>query len=121
MATIFNNINTYSFFLPTDYLNYKYMINCTADYIDLIDTPSIPSNTNYNYIRVYSNKEGFIVERSGNTGYYTTTATPVNVTDSFFARRDCLDICCISFIFIFLLVFIFNILTEFLNKGGIFK
>ena len=121
MATIFDNINTYSIFLPSKYLNYKYLLNCTADYIDLIDTPSIPSNTSYNYIRVFTNKEGFVVERSTTSGYYATTGVPVNVTDNFFARRDCFDICAISFIFILLCFFIFNLLTEFINKGGIFK
>lgn len=120
MATVFNTDKPYSIYLPTDYLDYKYMLNCTNDYIDLTTQSSIPSNTNYEYIRVYSNREGLVQLRSNTTGYYGTTATLVNVTDSFFARRDCLDITCVSFVFIFLLLFIFNTVTEFLNKGGIF-
>ena len=39
--SIFDVDNTYSIFLPKEYLNYKYMLNCTSDYIDLTDTSYI--------------------------------------------------------------------------------
>ena len=119
--SIFEVENTYSIFLPKEYLDYKYMINCTSDYIDLINTPIISSNSSYTYIRVYTNREGFVQERTGNTGYYTTTGSEVNVSNSFFARRDSLDICVVSFIFLFVIILLFNTLTEFLTRGGLFK
>lgn len=119
--SIFDVQNTYSIFLPKQYLNYKYMINCTSDYIDLIDSPSIPSNTSYNYIRVYTNREGFVQERTANTGYYSTVGYSVNVTNSFFARNDASNICIVSFFFIFVIMLIFNTLTEFISRGGLFK
>lgn len=119
--SIFDVENTYSIFLPKEYLNYKYMINCTADYIDLIDTPIISNNTSYTYIRVYTNREGFVQERTGNTGYYSTIGQEVNVSNSFFARQDASDICITSFAFIFVIILIFNCLTEFINRGGLFK
>lgn len=119
--SIFDVENTYSIFLPKEYLNYKYMINCTSDYIDLIESPTIPSNSSYNYIRVYTNREGFVQERTGTTGYYSTTGFEVNVSNSFFARRDALDICGVSFVFLFVIILIFNTLTEFLSRGGLFK
>lgn len=119
--SIFNVENTYSIFLPKQYLNYKYMLNCTADYIDLIDTPTIQPQTTYNYIRVYTNREGFVQERSGTSGYYGSTATEVNVSNSFFARQDAGNICFTAFAFIFVIVLIFNCITEFISKGGLFK
>lgn len=119
--SIFDVENTYSIFLPKEYLNYKYMLNCTSDYIDLIDTPTIAPNTNYNYIRVYTNREGFVTERSSSTGYYGTTAVQVNVSNSFFARQDAPNICITAFAFLFVIILIFNCLTEFISRGGLFK
>ncbi len=119
--SVFNVDNTYSIFLPKEYLSYKYMISCTSDYIDLIDTPSIPSNSSYTYIRVYANREGFVQERTANTGYYTTTGYEVNVSNSFFARQDASNICITAFAFLFVIILIFNCLTEFISRGGLFK
>lgn len=120
--SLFNVDSTYSVFLPKEYLDYKYMINCTADYIDLCDVSFIGTNTNYNYIRVYTNREGFVVEREGNTSNYSTiSTTEINVSNSFFARQDCADICVCSLCFILVVVLIFNTVTEFISKGGLFK
>ena len=119
--SIFNVKNTYSIFLPKEYLNFKYMLNCTYDYIDLCETPTISANTSYKYIRVYTNREGFVQERTGNTGYYSTTATEVNVSNSFFARQDASNICITAFAFIFVVILIFNCVTEFISRGGLFK
>ena len=121
--SIFNVDNTYSIFLPKEYINFKYMHNCTVDYIDLYDTPVLYANTSYRYIRVYTNREGFIQERVNNTGNYysTTTLTEVNVSNSFFARKDASDICITSFAFILVVILIFNVVTEFISRGGLFK
>ena len=122
MNSIFNVENTYSIFLPKEYLDYKYMINCTVDYIDLTNQDYIYENSTYDYIRVYSNREGFVCERTGTTGRYNTiVGTEVNVSNSFFARQDASDICITSASFILVIVLIFNVLTEFIQKGGLFK
>lgn len=121
--SIFNVENTYSIFVPKEYLNYKYMLNCTADYIDLYSEPILYANNTYKYIRVYTNREGFIQERINTTGnYYNTTAlTEVNVSNSFFARQDASNICITAFSFLFVIILIFNTLTEFISRGGLFK
>ena len=122
MNSIFNVENTYSIFLPKEYLDYKYMINCTVDYIDLTNQDYIYENSTYDYIRVYSNREGFVSERTGTTGRYNTiVGTEVNVSNSFFARQDASDICITSASFILVIVLIFNVLTEFVQRGGLFK
>lgn len=119
--SVFNVEHTYSIYLPTEYLNFKYLLNVTNDYIDLINTPFVNYNQNYTYIRVYNNREGFVVMRSSSTGNYNTiTASEVNVTDDFFARRDSFTILGCAFIFLFAVVLIFNRVTEFINKGGLF-
>lgn len=121
--SIFNVENTYSIFLPKEYLNYKYMHNCTADYIDLYDVATLEPNNTYKYIRVYTNREGFVQERVNTTGNYYTTQTlvEVNVSNSFFARKDAPDICITAFAFLFVIILIFNVLTEFISRGGLFK
>ena len=120
--SVFDVENTYSIFLPKEYLDYKYMLNCTADYIDLLDTDYVGTNTTYNYIRVYTNREGFVVERQGNTSNYSTlTGYEVNVSNSFFARQDADEICITSASFILVIILIFNTVTEFINRGGLFR
>lgn len=98
------------------------MLNCTNDYIDLLDTNFVDTNTTYNYIRVYKNREGFVLKKQGYTSNYSTlTAVEVNVSNSFFARQDCHSICICSLCFILVIVLIFNVVTEFLQKGGLFR
>ncbi len=123
MASIFNVENTYSIFLPKEFLEYKYMLNCTQDYIDLYKVPVLEPNHSYNYIRVYANREGFVQERVQitNNYYTTTTLTEVNVSNSFFARQDAPSICITAFAFLFVLILIFNTITEFISRGGLFK
>ena len=117
----FSKDETYSIFLPKEYLDYKYMINCTSDYIDLVNVPFIASNTSYDYIRVYCNREGFVQEKQANTNNYTTiTTTPVTVSNSFFARRDCFFIMGSALILVISIRVIFNCVTEFIQKGGLF-
>lgn len=121
--SIFNVENTYSIFLPKDYLDFKYMHNCTADYMDLYKVPQLIAGNTYEYIRVYTNREGFVQERINTTSNYytTTTLTEVNVSNSFFARQDADEICITSFFFLLVIILIFNTITEFISRGGLFK
>lgn len=112
--------NEYSLYLPTSYLNYKYAINITSDYIDLVDVPVINSGDDYNYIRIYPEIPGLVTQRTSSNTINTIIADPVNVSDDFFSRKDAFSICGCTLILMILLVWVFNCLTEFFNKGGLF-
>lgn len=45
--------NEYSIYVPTSYLDYKYAINITPNYVDLLNVSSLSSDTDYTYIRVF--------------------------------------------------------------------
>ena len=58
-----------------------------------------------------------------NTTGMTTSSVllSANLSDDFFARSDAFPICGITLCLVLLLVWVFNCLTEFFNKGGLFK
>lgn len=65
---------------------------------------------------------GLVDYRTRTTGtmYQTTTLKPVNVSDDFFARTDAMPICVVTMILMLLFIWVFNCLTEFFNRGGLF-
>lgn len=112
--------NEYSIYLPTNYLNYKYAITTNADYLDLVTSPVINQGSNYDYIRVFLDRPGFVIERSITNSTSTLRGTLVNVSDDFFARSDAFSICGCTLCLFILLIWVFNCITEFFNKGGLF-
>ena len=50
----------YTVYVPTNYLNYKYIINITSEYIDLTDTSLLEPDNNYDYIRVFFDRPRFV-------------------------------------------------------------
>lgn len=120
--TDLNISNTYSIYLPNEYINYKYLYNITNDYIELTDTKTFTANNTYDVIRIYNNYEGLIVEREIITpNYYTTTShNVVNVTNNFFARKDIEPILIGSIFIIVISLYVLNKVTEFFKKGGVF-
>lgn len=89
-------------------------------YIDLYNTPNLTNGT-YNYYRVYTNSGGFYYRLySTNYGQYNTTyAQEIKVTDNICYRQDFSNICIITFIIVFFAVFLFNIFTSSIRKGGL--
>lgn len=89
-------------------------------YIDLYDT-QVLHNGSYNFYRVYTNNNGFYY--SFNTAnysqYITEYANPIEVTDNVCYRTDFDSILIITLIFSVFGIFLFNIITSLINKGGL--
>lgn len=88
-------------------------------YIDLYNTPNLTNGT-YNFYRVYTNAGGFYYRFLSTTysQYNTTFAQEISVTNNNCYRQDFPDICLVTFFIVFFTVFLFNILTSIIRKGG---
>ena len=101
--------------IPSDY-QYARFFN---GYIDLYNTSDLSNKTVTKY-RIFTNVNGFYYEVSQETfNYYTYTATKINVTDNVCYRSDFSDICFITFIFVLFGVFLFNLISSAIRKGGL--
>lgn len=89
-------------------------------YIDLFNT-NVLHNGSFDYYRIYTNNNGFYY--SYNTAnysqYITEYAIPIDVTNDVCYRSDFDSILIITFIFVLFGVFLLNIITSLINKGGV--
>lgn len=89
-------------------------------YIDLYNTDVLRNNT-YTRYRIYTNCDGFYYSTDTvNFGNYTTTyATDINVSDNFVYRQDFDSIVVVTFIIALFGVWLFNLITSLIRKGGV--
>lgn len=93
-----------------------------TDYIDLYNTDTLLPNQSYDYYRVYLYNNLFMYE-SYNTitsSYYNTQhLNEINVSSNPMYRQDMPNIVIVTFIFALFGVWLFNIISSFINKGGV--
>lgn len=89
-------------------------------YIDLYNTNVLHNNT-YTRYRVFTNCDGFYYSvDSVNVGQYTTTyTTDISVSDNAVYRQDFDSIVVVTFIFALFGVWLLNLITSLIRKGGI--
>lgn len=99
--------------------NYKYA-RFNSDYVDLFDT-NVLHNNYYNFYRIYYTNYGFYYEylTTSVSQYQTYTLQQLEVTDNVCYRQDFPQICQVTFIIVFFAVFLFNIFTSVIRKGGL--
>lgn len=99
--------------------NFKYA-RFNSNYVDLFNTDFLHSN-NYDYYRIYFTKYGFYYEKLNTTvsQYQTFTLQELDVTDNVCYRQDFSQICQVTFIIVFFAIFLFNIFTSVVRKGGL--
>lgn len=102
--------------IPSDY-HYALFNN---GYVDLYNT-DVLHNNNYDFYRVYTNSGGFFYRRfTTSVGQYTTTYTEnINISSNPCYRSDFAYIMIMVFIFTLFGVWLFNIFTSLINKGGL--
>lgn len=92
-----------------------------SNYIDLFDRKTLHNGT-YNYYRVYLYDNLFVYD----TGYYsvsqyqTVDLADVPVSNNFMERKDIDAIFLVVFIFCLFFVFLTNLFTSIVKKGGVF-
>lgn len=89
-------------------------------YVTLYDQPSA-TNTTLPYYRIYFNDNSFnYSEGMQSFGQYNTTVfQKVEVSNKFYYRRDFDSILICTFIISIFFLFITNIITSFIKKGGV--
>lgn len=102
--------------IPTEY-HYARFGN---GYIDLYNTNTLHDNV-YTYYRIYTNNNGFYYTINSATynQYYTEYATDVDVTQDICYRSDFPNIMIMTFLFVLFGVFLFNIVSSLIRKGGV--
>lgn len=103
--------------IPSNYHYCRYGSN----YIDLFDRQTL-SNGSYRYYRVYLYDNFFTYDMGTyNVGTYNTvTLSDINVSNDFMYRRDIDSIFVCVMIFCVFFVFLTNIFTSIIKKGGVF-
>lgn len=89
------------------------------NYIDLYNTPNLTNGT-FEYYRIYKGLDGFYYKQDSArySEYNTTYATQIDVTSDYHYRDDYANICSTVFLHIILILFVFNIITSIIRKGG---
>lgn len=102
--------------------NYKYITNINSTYYDLYDKPDISNSTGYFY-RVYYglSQDLFEIRTYNNSSYYNYTTIEINRTNDFLARHDIGSIAITTLSIVILIIFLVNIMTSLIKKGGLFS
>lgn len=89
-------------------------------YIDLYNTDNLTNGT-FNFYRIYTNCGGFYYRLyQQNYGQYNTTiAKDINVTSSIAYRSDFPNILFMTICFTLIGIWLFNLFTSVIRKGGV--
>lgn len=92
-----------------------------SNYIDLFNTNELSNNRTYTYYRVYlyDNLFEYDVRSQQVSGYYNETLQDVKVSQNQVYRRDFGDICVIIALMVGFGVWLLNLLTSVIRKGGV--
>ena len=110
-------------FVNEDYTSYKYLVDASDNYVILTDQRSVNGSWQspeeidviYQYL-----KPSFVTLETTQTFSSARYFEQIDVNNNFYSRADCLDIIKVQIMIIFFILFIFNGLTRFVKKGGIF-
>lgn len=91
-----------------------------SNYIDLFNTNELANNRRYTYYRIYMYDNLFEYDvRSQEGSYYNETLQDVSVSQSKVYRRDFGDICIIVALMVGFGIWLLNLMTSLIRKGGV--
>lgn len=89
-------------------------------YIDLFNTDTLVNNRTYTYYRIYMYDNLFAYSVGSTTGSYSSqTLQNVNVSDNKVYRRDFGDICIMVALLLGFGLWLLNLITSVIRKGGV--
>lgn len=102
--------------IPTEYHFARFGTN----YIDLFNTNNLVNGQTYMYYRIYMYDNLFEYDyRSQQGSYYSETLQDVKVSNNKVYRRDFGDICVVVAIMVGFGVWLLNLMTSVVRKGGV--
>lgn len=112
-----------NFYIPEGIAeDYCYIVP-SNNYYDVYNTNYLNANSSYIFYRFYNNLDSDMylpMERiTNNYNYGSLECIQVNPMHSYIYRKDFSDICLTSFIIIFGIIVLFNIVTSIIKKGGL--
>lgn len=101
--------------IPSDY---HYAV-IDSDYITLYNQPFASSNQALNYYRIYTKARGFYYSTGvTNFGYIGRDFVDIKTSNNYIYRNDFADILTIVFIFSVFFIFLVNLFTSIVRRGG---
>lgn len=111
-----------TFYIPDDVPNnYKYLVRINSNYYELSNVPYVNQNSSYNFVRIYNNNDYYTEFYQSQTGYNTLNFKEVSVSNDFLCRNDIDKIMVVSFVIIYFIIFLCNIVTRVVKRGGLFS
>lgn len=103
--------------IPTDF----HFARFGSNYIDLFNTNDFRQNVNYTYYRIYlyDNLFEYDVRTQQGSSYYSETLQDVKVSQNKVYRRDFGDICIMVALMVGFGVWLLNLVTSVVRKGGV--
>lgn len=101
---------------------YKYLGNMTNAYFDLYNTNN-PQGRTVDYYRVYYSYDDnfYLVNTQTYSNYQSYNFPEIERTDSILSSVSNYKIAIVCFVIIFLIVFLFNVISSIIKRGGIFS
>lgn len=90
-----------------------------SNYIDLFNTNNFNYHDTYDYYRIYMYNNGGFYYSYNTTTIYNEDVQDVVVTDDIMYRSDFSSIIVVTFVFALFGVWLINLLTSLINKGGV--
>ena len=89
-------------------------------YVDLFNKPSFQNETATYYRIYYSYSDGLVTSNTRSfSNYNPTTFEQLPVSRSVFDRPDFINIVGVTLLFAFCGIWLFNLITSFIRKGGL--
>lgn len=111
-------------YVNEDYLNYKYLVSVSDNYIILSNQHSVNADwqnpETYDVIYQYFYPSHYNIETT-RTATSSYVFPEIELTSNYWDRPDCCFITTLIFYIVLLLILIVNSITEFVEKGGIIK
>lgn len=109
-------------FVNSDYLNYKYVVSSSDNYVVLTNTHNVnaswESPTTINTITQYLIPSNLTIE-GHQTVSQNRTYQQIDVSDNYWERADCPTITCAGFLNLAFIIFIINACTRLVRRGGV--
>lgn len=108
-------------YVPEKYKNYKYIVSASDNYIILTDVSSAGGAERYEEIDViYQYINPPLTVETTRQVWSDISYSKIETSSEFFERPDASNILLCVFFLVFLTITVINLVTEFVEKNGIF-